>query len=117
MFAVPAIFRATISQNSQDGNLICIEERDHTIIEHIRGNQSILAIIEFRKSHLGIGVYNRLLINTSYAFHITDLERILSNEIAGMLGFDFSNGFLFFFGFFQCLQLEFRQHDAVLRNL
>ena len=56
MFAVPAIFRTAISQNSQDRNLICIEEWDHAIIEHVGSNQCVFTIIELGESYLGIGV-------------------------------------------------------------
>ena len=108
MFPIAAIFRSTICQNTQDWNFFAVKEGNDTIIEHVGGNQCIFPIIQFGKCHFGIGVNHSLLVDSSNAFHVADIEGILSNQVPWMFCFNLSCGLLFFFCFFQGLELRLR---------
>lgn len=108
MFPVAAIFRSAICQNTQDWNLFAVKEGNSAIIEHIGGNQCIFSIILFGKCHFGIGVNHSLLADSSNSFHVADIEGILSNQATWMFCSNLSSDPLFFFCFFQGLELRLR---------
>ena len=47
MFAVAAIFRAAISQNSQKPNIFRFKKRQYFVIQNIGGGQRIFTVIKF----------------------------------------------------------------------
>ena len=109
MFPIAAIFRSAICQNTQDWNLFAVKERNDTIIEHIGGKECIFPVIQlFGKCLFGIGVNHSLLVDSSNSFHVADTEGILSNQVPWMFCFNLSCGLLFFFCFFQGLELRLR---------
>lgn len=81
------------------------KERQHFIIKHVRRHQSVLAIVEFGQSDLGVSVDEGLLIDATDTFQSADVESVLRAEITRMLRFYFTVCFLLLFGSFECPQL------------
>ena len=64
------------------------EKRQETVIEKVCGSYGDLNHLKLGKSHAGVGIEGRLLIDPTVAFQIADIIRILGDEIARMLCFD-----------------------------
>ena len=58
-----------------------LEEGQDTIIEHIGGDQSVLAVVELGRGDLGIRVDEGLLVDASNALEGADIERILGAQV------------------------------------
>ena len=52
-------------------------ERQHLVIEQIRGRDRRLAIVQLGARDLRIGIDERLLVDAANALEIADIERIL----------------------------------------
>lgn len=112
-----AVFRAPVSQNPQQGNIMFLEKGNHSIVEQIRSYQSILAVVKFGKTHLGIGVDKGLLVNATNTFERANIEGVLRAQVSGMLGFDLTVSFLVLFGSFQSDDLPLGEDQAILSHL
>lgn len=80
-------------------NIFFFEERQHPIIEHIRRYQSIFAVIELSESDFGVSIDKGLLVDAANAFQSAHIAGILRTQVARMLRFDLSKGFLLYPGF------------------
>jgi len=96
---------------------VVLEERQDSIVEHIGGNQGILAVVEFGPSDLGVSVDKGLLIDASDTLKCTYVEGVLGSQIAGMLGFDLAVGFFVIFSLLQSDDLAFGKDQAFLGDL
>ena len=56
MLALAALFGAAISEHPQQRDVMFLEEGQHAVIEQVGRHQRVLAVIEFGKSYLAIGV-------------------------------------------------------------
>ena len=68
VLAGPAVLGATIGQYTQQRNTMLFEEGQHSIVEHIGGDQRVLAVIELGLSNFGVGVDEGLLVDSAYSF-------------------------------------------------
>jgi hypothetical protein len=55
---------------------VLFEERQDAVVEQIRGGDGRLAIVELGASDLRKGIDERLLVNSTNALQIADIERI-----------------------------------------
>ena len=85
---VAAVLAAAIGQHADELYVMAFEHRDHTVVEQIRRRDRGLAIIELGTGHFGIGVDEGLLIDSSDAFQVADIERVLGAAIARMLALE-----------------------------
>src|SRR6478609_7005739 len=74
---VATILAAAVSQHAQQLDIVLLEQRQHPIVEQIRGRDRRLAIIKLGASDLGMGIDERLLVDPADALQIADIERIL----------------------------------------
>src|SRR6476619_8179249 len=58
------------------------KKRQHSVIEQIRRHDRRLAIIELGKSHLAVGIDNRLLIDWSHPLESPDIKGVLSAAVS-----------------------------------
>jgi hypothetical protein len=58
-----------------------LKERYYLVIEHIGGHKRVLAVIQLGIANFGIGIYECLLINMSYAIDMFYIIGILSAKI------------------------------------
>ena len=65
------------SQNTQQRNRLFFEEWQHSIIEQIGSDQSVLPIIEFGECHPSVSIDEGLLINASHNFESAHIIGIL----------------------------------------
>ncbi len=99
-------------------NILLFKEGENAIVQHVGRHQRVLAVVQFGKGDLGVGIDEGLLINSPDALDRADIVRILSSQVAGVRRFDFAVRFLFLFGLFQGTHLRFRQDMAwLLRQL
>ena len=78
-----------------------LEQRQHPIVEQIRGRDRRLAIIKLGASDLGMGIDERLLVDPADALQIADIERVLGAAIARMLALELAMSLLLGLGLFQ----------------
>lgn len=90
-----------------------VKERYYPVIEHVSGGNGVLAGVKVCKGYTAVGINNGLLINAAYTFDGAHVISVLSNEIAGMLGFNFTTGFQLFFLAFQSDYLGFCENEAI----
>jgi hypothetical protein len=62
-FGCPAVFRAAIREHSVQRNLVLLEERQHSVIQQLRGSQRRLPVIQLGKSDFAVGIDEGLLID------------------------------------------------------
>ena len=86
-------------------------------IEQISRCDRCLGGIELGGSPLGIGVDESLLINPPHALDSTDVEDILTTEIPGMSGLDFTMGNIIFLFLLQHLHLRLGQYHPSLGDM
>jgi hypothetical protein len=55
-FTVTTVFRAAVGEHAQQPHVLFFEERQHAIVEQIRGHQRVLAVLQLHESHLRIGI-------------------------------------------------------------
>jgi len=55
-FPIAAVFGAPIGENAQQRHIVFLIKRKNAIIKHVVRHQRILAVVEFGKRALGIGV-------------------------------------------------------------
>lgn len=92
------------------------EEGQYPVIKHVCRGNSVFGGVEFGKGYTAVSIDNSLLINTAYAFHRSNIVSVLSHQVAGMLSFDLSEGFLLFFLSLQGDNLGFGEDQAFLGN-
>jgi hypothetical protein len=64
---------------------VLVIERHHPVVEDLSGGDRCLAIIQFSKGDLGIGVDHRLLIDPADTLQGADIKSILGAAITGAL--------------------------------
>ena len=95
-----------------------LKEGQDPIVEHVGGDQSVLAVVELGAGELRVGIDEGLLIDAAHPFEGSNIERILGSQIAGMLGFDLAMGFFLVPGPLQGDDLALSEGDqAVLSDL
>lgn len=62
---IATVFSASVRQDTQQSDVVLVIPGDDTVIEEVGGHQSVLAVVELNKGHLGIGIYEGLLIDTA----------------------------------------------------
>ena len=62
------VFSATVGKNPQQRNPMGLEEWQDAVVEHIGGDQRVLAVIELGLSNFGVGVDEGLLVDSAYSF-------------------------------------------------
>lgn len=67
---------SSISQDPQDVDSLIIEEGQNPVIQSVSGCDRDLGRVEFGKGNRGIGAHRCLLIDSSYAFEIANIEGI-----------------------------------------
>ncbi len=77
MLPIAAVFRAAVSQDSQEPDIFGFKERHHFIVQNIGGGQRIFAVVKFDESNARISINKGLLVNSTNTFHIADVESIL----------------------------------------
>jgi len=60
-----AMFKPVGGSNAQQPHILALAEGQHPVIEQVGGHQGILAVVQFDESDLGVGIDERLLIDTS----------------------------------------------------
>src|SRR6478736_8557483 len=114
---VATILAAAVSQHPQQRDIVLLEQRQHPIVEQIRGRDRRLAIIKLGASDLGMGIDERLLVDAADALEIADIERVLGAAIAWMLALELAMRLLLGLGFFQRDDLRLGQHQTLLGAL
>src|SRR5215472_8487993 len=76
---------AAIGQHARQADAVLVIKRHHAVIEDLGRGDRRLAIIEFGKGDLGIGVDEGLLVDPPDALQGADIKRILGAAIAGAL--------------------------------
>ena len=61
------------------------EEWKHTVIEHVRCNQCVFAVVQFSQSYLAVGINKGLLINATQAFDGTNIVSVLRAQVTVFL--------------------------------
>jgi len=64
---------------------VLVKERQHPVVEQIRGRDRRLAIVQLGARDLRIGIDERLLVDPADALEIADIERILGTAVTRML--------------------------------
>src|SRR5215208_1278228 len=78
MILSPAIkFSSTIGEHPENRYFMLLKEWNYSIIQNIRGCDSMLAGVEFCKGNTAVGINDRLLVNTAYAFDCSDVIGVL----------------------------------------
>jgi hypothetical protein len=77
VLALSAVFRAAISEHTQQRDLVLLQKGQHTVVKQICRDQRVLAIMEFGEGHLGVGVEKRLLIDAAYALDRAHVVSVL----------------------------------------
>lgn len=116
MLVNATVFNTAVGKHTQQRDVLGFEERQDAIVEHVGGNQRILAIIELGRSGFGVRVDKRLLVDASHTLELTDIERILSPQITGMLGFDLPISLFLILGLLQGNDLAFGEDQSVLSD-
>src|SRR5215510_3875972 len=93
------------------------KEGQHPIVEHVGSNEGVLAIVEFDQRDFRISVYKSLLVNAANALEVSDIEGVLSTEIAWMFSLDLAVRLLFFLGPFERRQLVFGENQVFRSGL
>lgn len=94
-----------------------IEERHNPVVKQIGCRNRCFGRVELANGNLGIGVDERLLVDSANAFQATHVERILRAKVAGMCRLDFSECDIVVLLFFEGRNLGVRQDYAILMNL
>src|SRR5512133_1153977 len=116
-FGVAAELAAAISQHAQQLDIVLLEERQHTVVEEIGRRDRRFAVVELGKADLGVGVNERLLVNSPHALQIADIERILGTAVARMLALELAVRLLLGLGLLQRNDLRLGQNQALLGAL
>ena len=98
---VAAVLAAAIGKHAQQLDIVLIEERQHAVIEQIRGRDRRFAIVQLAGSDLRVGVDEGLLVDATNTLQIADIERILGAAIAWVLALELAMGLLLGLGLFQ----------------
>ena len=67
---VAAVLAAAIGKHAQQLDIVLIEERQHAVIEQIRGRDRRFAIVQLGRSDLRIGVDEGLLVTRPTPFRL-----------------------------------------------
>ena len=114
MLGLTTVLCAAIGHDAQHGQIMCIEEWQHAIIEHIGGCNRCLSGIQLGKGDLAKGIYKGLLIDSNNAFERADIEGILRSQIARMGCLDLPTGFVIMLLAFQSGDLFLGQDNTFL---
>jgi len=87
-FPVATVLRATVGQHPQQRHVLFLEERQYPIVQQIRSDQRILAIIELHEGQLRISVQKGLLVDAADALDRAHVVGILGTEITRVFGLD-----------------------------
>jgi len=117
VLALTTVFCAAISEHTQERNFLFLEERQHTIVEHVGGDERVLAVVQLGEGDLGVRVEECLLIDAPHAFDGSHVIGILGDQLARMRGFDFAVSFLFFARPLHGAQLLLGENDVILGRL
>src|SRR5499433_3640114 len=113
----PTKFGAAIGQHARQPDTVLVIERHHPVIENLGRRDRGLAVIEFCKADLGVGVDDSLLIDPADALQGTDVKGILRAAIAGAFALELAMRLLVGFGLLERGDLGLGQQDAILRHL
>src|SRR5262245_37646254 len=116
-FGIAAKLAAAVSQNAQQLDIVLLEERQHTVIEQIGRRDRRASVVELGKAYLGVGVDEGLLVDTSHALEIADIERVLGAAVTWMLTLELAVRLLLSLGLFQRDDLRLGQHQPLLALL
>ncbi len=69
-----------------------LKERQYSVVEGVSSSDRRFLIVELAEGHLGIGVDEGLLVDSTNAFQGADVERVLRPKIARVCGFNLPVG-------------------------
>src|SRR5262245_18207152 len=116
-FGIAAKLAAAVSQHAQQLDIVLLEERQHTVIEQIGRSERRLSVVELGKAYHGVGVDEGLLVDTSHALEIADIERVQGAAVTWMLSLELAVRLLLSLGLFQRDDLRLGQHQPLLGAL
>src|SRR6516164_9560410 len=108
---------AAIGQHPRQSDAVLVVERHHPVVEDLGGGDRGLAIIQFSKGDLGIGVDHGLLIDPADTLQGADIEGVLGAAIAGAFALELAVRLLVRLGLLKGGDLGFGQQDAILCHL
>src|SRR5690606_905561 len=114
MLPCTAVFGAPVCKDPQEPDIMLLIKGDHTVIQQVCGNQSVLPVIEFGLGHLCIGVNKSLLVYPAYSFYGSHIIGVLRTKITGVVCFNLPMGFLLFLCLFQRCDLGLCKHNPIL---
>ncbi len=105
VFSVTTIFSSSIGKHTHQFQVMLLEKRHNSVIEHIGSDKRIFPVIQLGKSDFGVSINDSLLINMSDTFDVPHIISILGDKKTGIVGLYLTTSLLFFFGFLQCRHL------------
>jgi len=117
VLAGATVLSAAVGKNTQERNSMSLEKRQDAVVEHIGGDQGVLAVIKLGRGDLRVGIDEGLLVDSPHPFEGSNIERILGSQIAGMFGFDLAMGLFIVLGLLQRDDLALGEDQAVLGDL
>lgn len=90
-------FCTPVCQHSQNRYVVLLKKRYHSVIEDIGRGYCMFGGVQLLKGHPGVSINNSLLINPTDTFDRANEVCVVGNQVAKMLGFDFTVSILFLF--------------------
>ncbi len=97
IFSVSAVFRAPVREHTHEFQVMLLEKRNNSVIEHVGSHKRILSVIQLGKPDFGVSVDDRLLINVPDPFDVSYIISVLGNKKTGIIGLYLSMSLLLFF--------------------
>jgi len=96
---------------------LLLKKWQNLIVQYISSRDWCLGCIELAESNFAVSVNKRLLVDTAYAFEVTDIERVLRAQVAWVCGFNLTARFVIVFLLLKSCDLGIAENNSVARYL